>query len=281
MEWLGEDSKMAEEAPRVMAIGAHPDDCDFRCGGCAKLWKDAGFEVMFVSATNGDAGHHREGGGMLAKRRADEAAAAGAVIGIPYVTLDIHDGELVPSLEARLTFIRVIREFRPDLLLTHRPWDYHPDHRYTGQLVQDASYLLTVPNLCPGTPAMDHMPVILYLEDGFRKPAPFAPDVAVDTDPVFEVKVAMLHEHASQVYEWLARGADVPETDAERRAWLRERVQARCQRTAERFREALIATYGPELGAAVATAEVFEVSEYGAPLTEETRARLFPFLPRG
>jgi len=264
-------------AARVMMIGAHPDDCDFRAGGCGKLWREHGFEVRFISATNGDAGHHEMGGGELARRRKAEAAAAGKVIDVDYFTLEIHDGELVPTLEHRLTFIRTIREFKPDLLITHRPWDYHPDHRYTGQLVQDASFLLTVPNVCATVDHMPTMPVIMYSEDGFAKPLPFAPDVVVDIDPVVAIKGDMLHEHESQVYEWLARGVEVPEGEDARRAWIRERVKQRSAKTAERFRSELVARYGDERGAKVATAEAFEVCEYGAPLTDAARARLFPF----
>lgn len=263
-------------APRVMMIGAHPDDCDFRAGGCARLWRERGFEVRFISATNGDAGHHLEGGGRLAQRRAAEARAAGAVIGIDYVALDLHDGELVPSLENRFTFIRTIREFAPDLLLTHRPWDYHPDHRYTSQLVQDASYLLTVPNVCATTPHLPQMPVIMYCEDGFRKPLPFAPDVVVDIDPVIELKGDMLYEHESQVFEWLARGQEVPATAEARRSWIRARVKNRSHQTADRFRAQLCEAYGDERGSRVETAEAFELCEYGAALTPERRARLFP-----
>ncbi|MBI2298252.1 MAG: PIG-L family deacetylase [Armatimonadetes bacterium] len=207
---------MSDCPGRVMVIGAHPDDADFRAGGCAKLWKDLGFEVVFISATNGDAGHHEIGGGMLAQRRAAEAQASGDVIGIEYRLLEIHDAELVPSLEYRKLFITLIREFGPDLLFTHRPWDYHPDHRYTGQLVMDASFLVTVPNVCPLARHMDQSPVILYMEDGFQKPLPFQPDVVVDTDSALAEKGLMLHSHGSQVYEWLSRGVEVP-TDTARR----------------------------------------------------------------
>lgn len=266
-----------KSAPRVMMIGAHPDDCDFRAGGCGKLWREHGFEVRFVSATNGDAGHHEMGGGELARRRLAELTAAGQVIDVEYFPLEIHDGELVPTLEHRLTFIRTIREFAPDLLITHRPWDYHPDHRYTGQLVQDASFLLTVPNVCATVPHMPSMPVIMYSEDGFAKPLPFQPDVVVDIDAAIEAKGDMLHEHASQVYEWLARGVEVPDGEAARRGWIRERVKQRSAKTAVRFRDELVARYGAARGAAVQTAEAFEVCEYGAPLTDAARARLFPF----
>ncbi len=265
------------DAPRVMVLGAHPDDCDFRAGGCAKLWHNRGCAVLFVSVTNGDAGHHRQGGGPLAQRRRAEAEAAGRVLGIKYLTLDIHDGELVPSLEYRLKIIETIREFNPELLITHRPWDYHPDHRYCAQLVQDAAFMVTVPNVCACTPAMDRNPVIMYLEDGFQKPMPFQADVVIDIDPVIDPKCAMLHEHASQVYEWLARGQEVPESDADRRVWVGDWVKRRSGATADRFRAQLIERYGAERGAGVRCAEAFEVCEYGSGLNDDLRQRLFPF----
>lgn len=267
--------------PRVMMIGAHPDDCDGHLGGTAAQWVDAGFEVMFVSATNGDAGHQAEGGGMLAQRRAAEAADAGALLGIPYRLLDNHDGELVPSLEVRKQFIRLIREYSPDLLITHRPWDYHPDHRYTGLLVQDASFLLTVPNICPLVPAMRSMPVIMYAYDGFMKPIPLEPDVIVDTDAVLDRKAALFGAHVSQAFEWLPwhGGGSAPEGEAERRAMMLDWMRRRGARCAERFRQRLIEVYGPERGAAIETAEAFEVCEYGASLTAERRRALFPFVP--
>ena len=165
-----------ERAARVMVLGAHPDDCDVVTGGCAALWRQAGFDVCFVSATNGDAGHHKMSGAPLAARRKTEAANSAAVLGLRCWVLDNHDGQLEPTLARREEFIRVIRRFAPDLLITHRPWDYHPDHRYTGQLVQDASFLLSVPNICPDMPALHTLPVIMYAEDTFQKPLPFSND---------------------------------------------------------------------------------------------------------
>jgi LmbE family N-acetylglucosaminyl deacetylase len=263
-----------------MMIGAHPDDCDFSAGGCAALWRRAGLEVCFLSATNGDAGHHQQGGGALAQRRAAECRAAGEVLGIAYTALDLHDGELVPSLENRRAIIRAIRGFAPDLLLTHRPCDYHADHRYTSLLVQDASFLLTVPNLCPDVPALADLPVIAYTFDAFAKPAPFAPDLAVDIGPVLDDKTRMAHCHASQVYEWLPwlGRYEVPATPDERLAWLAANVAARSRRVAEHCRAALVSQYGPARGAAVTAAEAFELCEYGADLTAERRRLLFPFL---
>src|SRR6266576_2647187 len=113
--------------PRILVIGAHPDDCEVKCGGTAALWAQHGFTVRFVSATNGCSGHHEIGGIELVRRRAAEAAAAAKVIGIEAQVMDADDGALEPTVARRKIMIALIREFRPDLVLTHRPNDYHPD----------------------------------------------------------------------------------------------------------------------------------------------------------
>lgn len=267
--------------PRIIMVGAHPDDCDFYAGGLAALWTQAGLTVEFVSATNGDAGHHEMGGGALARRRAAESAAAGAVLGIRYTNLDNHDGELTASLEHRRQIIRLLRTFQPDLVLTHRGGDYHADHRAASQLVQDATLLLTVPNLCPDTPALRAMPTVMHTEDGFSKPEPFVPDVVVDIDPVLDLKAQMAAAHESQVFEWLPwlDGQTAPTGPAERKAFVRAWMERRGRATADRFREQLCASYGPDHGNRVQCAEALALTEYGAPLTPERRAALFPFLP--
>ena len=187
----------------IIAFGAHPDDCDQRAGGTAAKFAALGHRVRFVSVTNGDAGHQTEGGGALAARRRAEAQEAGRRIGVEYVVLDNHDGELLPTLEVREQIIRQIRLWKADLVLAPRPNDYHPDHRYTGILVQDAAYMVVVPNIAPDTPALRKNPVFLYFEDGFQKPQPFRPDIAVSIDDVIDKKVDMMDAHVSQFYEWL------------------------------------------------------------------------------
>lgn len=265
---------------RILVIGAHPDDCDLTAGGVAALYAEAGHEVTFVSATNGDAGHHEMGGAPLARRRKKEAEAAGAAIGINYLVLDNHDGELVPSLENRREFIRVIRECEPDLIMTHRPNDYHPDHRYTSQLVQDASYMVTVPNVVANTPHLKVNPVIVYLQDRFQKPYPFSPDVVVDIGPVIDKKIEMIHCHTSQFYEWLPYNHgyldQVPQKEEERLAWLTRRLKERFAMP-EEYRDIAASLYGAERAAGIQYAEAFEVCEYGSPLTDEHRNVLFPF----
>ncbi|MDE0325669.1 MAG: PIG-L family deacetylase [Candidatus Poribacteria bacterium] len=266
----------------ILVFGAHPDDCDIKAGGVAALYLQQGHRVKFVSVTNGDAGHHEMGGGPLAQRRYAEAQAAAEVIGnLEYELLDNHDGELMPTLENRYKIIRTIREFRPDLIMTHRPNDYHPDHRYTSTLVQDAAYMVTVPNICALTPHLRKNPVIVYLSDGFMKPYPFTPDVVVGIDAVVEQKIDMLHCHVSQFYEWLPYNGGtldaVPTDESARRAWLAERLLNRFSDTAEKYQDLLIALYGEEAGAQVKYAEAFEGCEYGASLTAENIPTLFPF----
>lgn len=266
---------------RILVIGAHPDDCDIKAGGVAAKYTQQGHTVKFISVTNGDAGHHEMGGGPLAQRRHAEAQAAAEIIGIEYELLDNHDGELVPSLENRYQIIRKIREFHPNLIMTHRPNDYHPDHRYTSMLVQDAAYMVTVPNICALTPHLTFNPVIVYLSDNFKKPYPFTPDVVVGIDTVIEDKIAMLHCHESQFYEWLPYNsgmlAVVPNSPEERHAWLAERLRNRFSSVAEKYRAKLVELYGEHVGNEIKYAEAFESCEYGSPLTPDNLPLLFPF----
>lgn len=266
---------------RVLVFGAHPDDCDIKAGGIAALYTQQGHSVKFVSVTNGDAGHHEMGGGTLAQRRNAEAQAAAEIIGIAYELLDNHDGELLPSLENRFQIIRKIREFKPDLIMTHRPNDYHPDHRYTSMLVQDAAYMVTVPNITALTPHLQKNPVIVYLSDSFKKPSPFSADVVVGIDTVIEQKIDMLHCHVSQFYEWLPYNSGtlnaVPDNEVERREWLAERLRNRFSSIADRYRTKLIELYGEQNGSNIKYAEAFEACEYGSSLTQDNVPILFPF----
>ncbi|NLN27307.1 MAG: PIG-L family deacetylase [Firmicutes bacterium] len=273
------------EQLRILAIGAHPDDCDLKAGGAAIMYAQMGHKVRFVSVTNGDAGHQRMGGAALAKRRREEARRAGQVAGIEYLVLDNHDGELEVNLHNRRQIIALIREFQPDLVMTHRPNDYHPDHRYTSQLVQDAAFMVTVPNIVSEVDHLDVNPVIVYFSDRFRKPSPFTPDVVIDIGPVMEQKVRMLHQHTSQFYEWLPYNGryldEVPEGEDERIAWLTQKMQERFALPDDpSYRRALEEWYGAERASMVQYVEAFEACEYGAPLTCEDIPRLFPMLRR-
>jgi LmbE family N-acetylglucosaminyl deacetylase len=264
---------------RVIAFGAHPDDCDGKAGGLAAKYAAAGHLVKFVSLTNGDAGHYEQGGGVLAKRRRAEAREAGRRIGIVYEVLDNHDGELLPTLEVRRQIIREIRQWRADIVLAPRPNDYHPDHRYTGVLVQDASYMVTVPNIVTDVPALKKNPVFLYFSDHFQRPQPFRPDIVVAIDDVADKKLDMLDAHVSQMYEWLPWHDgildQVPKDPAARKAWLGKQ---RPSRVPPQWREALEKWYGAQ-AASIQHAEAFEITEYGRQPSEAEIRKLFPFFP--
>jgi len=263
---------------RIIAFGAHPDDCDFRFGGTAIKLARAGHSVKFVSVTNGDAGHHEMGGGILARRRHAETQEAARRFGIAeYEVFDNPDGELLPTLEVRKQIIRAIREWRADIVLGPRPNDYHPDHRYTGVLVQDAAYMVVVPNLVSDVPALRKNPIFIYYEDGFQKPAPFRPDVVVAIDDVWEAKVNALDAHTSQMYEWLpwvdGRLSEVPKEAAARKKWLAESLR---RRMSDEIRAALEKRYGAEQARRVRRWEAFELCEYGSRPSPEELDRLFP-----
>lgn len=264
---------------RVIAFGAHPDDCDIRAGGAAAKLSALGHAVKFVSVTNGDAGHHRQRGEPLARRRKAEACEAGRRLGVVYEVLDYHDGHLLATLDAREQIIRLIRDWRADIVMGPRPNDYHPDHRYLGVLVQDAGYMVMVPNVCPDTPPLRKNPVFLYYEDEFRKPSPFHPDVAVAVDDVWSLKVDAMDAHVSQVYEWLpwvdGKSEAVPADPEARKQWLSEWMRQVAPLTPA-TRQALDKWYGPERARAVRDAEAFEVCEYGSWPTDTELRRLLP-----
>lgn len=267
------------EPLRIIVIGAHPDDCDIDAGGTAILFSRMGHSVKFLSVTNGDAGHHEMGGGMLAKRRMAEAAEAGRRFGVEYEVLDNHDGELLPNLEIRNEIIRRIRRWNADVVIAHRPNDYHPDHRYTAMLVQDAAYLVIVPNVAPDTPPLAKNPVFLYSSDRFQKPNPFKPDIVVDVSEVWDQKIYAMAAHESQFFEWLpwTNGTlqDVPANEQERLRWL---SAWRGQQITDQVRDALAFWYGEERARVVRHVEAFEICEYGRQPGREEINRLFPMI---
>ena len=273
----GEDGKL-----RIICFGAHPDDCEIQASGVAMLWAAQGHHVKFVSVTNGDIGHWKEAGGPLAIRRKAEIKKAAAIYGITTEVLDIHDGELIPSLEYRRMLTRLIRTWNADIVMGPRPNDYHPDHRYTGVLVQDAAYMVTVPFFCSDTPPLKKNPAFFYYPDRFQKPNPFKPDVMISIDSVVERKLDGLGVMVSQFAEGGANGsADLfpsdPEKQRQRHLQVRRNFGRRFQSIANRFRGELEEWYGKDKAAGIKHAEGFEICEYGAQPGKQELKRLFPF----
>lgn len=273
---LPEDGKL-----RIICFGAHPDDCELKTAGVAAKWAALGHHVKFVSVTNGDVGHWQMAGGPLAQRRTAEVEKCAEILGISAEVLDIHDGELLPTLENRRTITRLIREWDADVVICHRPNDYHPDHRNVGLLVQDAAFMVTVPFFCPDVAPLTKNPVFLFYEDRFQKPNPFSPDIVVDIDETLDKKLACTDALESQFFEGgcCSGVTELPDTIDERRdraQLVRDSFRKRFGGTADRFRDSLSKWYG-SAGATIGAAEAFEISEYGSQPDEAEIKRLFPF----
>lgn len=279
--WPAQGQPSPNDPIRIIVIGAHPDDCDNKTAGTAALYAQMGHKVKFVSLTNGDKGHYEQGGGVLAQRRRAEAKEAARRIGIDeYEVLDYHDGELMPTLEVRKDVIRLIREWDADIVIGHRPNDYHPDHRNAGKVVRDAAYMVQVPNVVPYTEPTDGNPVFLYMQDRFTKPYPFQYDITVAIDAVYDKKIDALDAHESQFYEWLpwVSGVldQVPDDPKARKQWLRQWWD---QPVSEKARSSLATWYGAQRARQVEHAESFEVAEYGHQPSDKELRTLFPMLP--
>ena len=267
------------DALNIVVIGAHPDDPDVSTGGTAIKFAELGHNVLFVSVTNGDAGHYAKGGGALAKIRRNEAQEAGKRFGVTYHVMDNHDGELVPDLHIRLDIIRLIREWNADVVIGHRPYDYHPDHRNTAILIRDAAFMVIVPNIAPDTPPLKKNPVFLFTRDRFQKPYPFRPDIAVDISDVYEQKIYGVAAHRSQFFEWLpwlsGKLDEVPQEEKAQLEWL---AKQRERGITPEIRTALAKWYGAERSQQVTHAEAFEICEYGRMPDDEEIRQLFPML---
>jgi N-acetylglucosamine malate deacetylase 1 len=267
---------------RVIIFGAHPDDAEYRGAGVAMKWAKAGHHVKLVSATNGDIGHWQSAGGPLAQRRLQEVQEVARKLGVSTEVVDIHDGEILPTLENRKIITKLIRQWNADIVIANRPNDYHPDHRYTSILVQDSAYMVTVPFFAPDVPYLKKNPVFLYTSDRFERPTPFRADVAVAIDDVMEPTLDALLVMESQIHEGGANGypgifPDDAAGKQKRRDEVRKSLARRYAAAANQYRDALVKFYGADRGNKVQYAQAFEVCEYGRRPSQEELKQLFPF----
>lgn len=270
----------APRSLRIIAFGAHPDDAELKAAGVSALWAAQGHKVKFVSATNGDIGHFSQAGGPLAQRRTKEVQECAKILGITTDVLDIHDGELVPSLENRQKFARLIRDWQADIVMGHRPYDYHPDHRYVGVLLNDTAVVVAAPFFVPDTPATQGNPIYMNYSDGFVDPKPFEPTVVVDIDAAADKKwqcVSAMPSQFGDADSWQGRTRpDVPKGDAERKAYLLELAKQRTTAVADQYRAQLVARYGQERGSKVKYAEAFQLNQYGRQAKADEVSAMFP-----
>ena len=276
-------AEQAQATPlRIIAFGAHPDDAELKASGVAALWAAQGHKVKFVAMTNGDVGHFGEAGGPLARRRKAEVAECARILGIENEVFDIHDGELEPTLEYRKRMARAIREWQADVVMGHRPYDYHPDHRYTGVLMDDTAVVVVAPFFVPDTPPTKRNPVYMYYSDSFLDPKPFTPTLVVGIDDVAEKKWKCISAMPSQFGDkdsWQARTLpNVPQSDGERQAFLLDIVKTRASAVANQYRDRLVALYGKERGEKIKYAEAFQLSQYGRQASLDELKAMFPTL---
>lgn len=265
---------------RVIAFGAHPDDAELKASGVAALWAAQGAKVKFVAMTNGDIGHFAQAGGPLAKRRKAEVTECAKILGIENDVMDIHDGELVPTLENRKKMSRLIRDWQADIVLGHRPYDYHPDHRYTGVLMDDSAVVVVAPFFIPDSPPTQRNPVFMYYSDAFKHPYPFDPTIVVPIDDAADKKWQCVSAMPSQFGDedsWQGRTmANVPRGEQERKSYMLEQVKSRSAAVANQYRERLAALYGKERADKVKYAEAFELGQYGRQASVDELKQMFP-----
>jgi LmbE family N-acetylglucosaminyl deacetylase len=264
---------------RVVAFGAHPDDAELKFAGTAALMAAQGHKVKLVALTNGDVGHFAQAGGPLAQRRKAEVEACHKKLGVETEVLDIHDGELMPDLDTRKKVANIIRAWQADIVLSHRPWDYHPDHRAVGKLAEDAAVVVAAPFFTPYTPPTKRNPIFLFYSDGFQKPYPFDPIVAVGFDDVAQKKWDCVGDMPSQFADadsWQARyRGNAPADPAERAAMILNGVKQRSAEVANQHRALLVKLYGDQKGKAIKYAEAFELNQYGSGASVDELKQMF------
>ena len=264
----------------IIAFGAHPDDAELKTSGVAALWAANGHKVKLVAMTNGDIGHFSQAGGPLAQRRYKETQECARILGVTTDVMDIHDGELMPDLETRKRVARKIREWQADIVMGHRPYDYHPDHRYVGVLLNDAAVVVAAPFFVPDTPPTQGNPIFMHYSDGFEDPKPFSPDLVVDIDATADKKWGCVSAMPSQFADkdsWGGRyGRNVPEGDAERAAFILNNHKRRNEAVANQYRAKLIELYGQERGSKVKYAEAFALNQYGRQVPVDDLKKMFP-----
>ena len=274
---------MKNKEKRVIVICAHPDDAELTTGGTGILLSRSGYKVKLVSLTNGNKGHHKGTKNEIAIRRYNETQEVKKRMNCEYEILNNEDGELEANLKNRMEVIRLIREWKADIVITHPSYDYHPDHRNTSLLVQDAAFLVNVPKILPEVPALTESPLFLYTRGRYADRQKPNPDIVVDITPVVREKAYIIDAHASQIYEWLPwinrSNKIIPDTQEEKIEYiLKEYVLTRGE-IKEKDRPVVEKWYGNK-AKEVKTIEAFEICEFGRAVNDQDIRELFPMFSK-
>lgn len=264
----------------IVIVCAHPDDPELAAGGITARYLELGHNVTYIVTTTGDGGHHEMDRQALGKRRYDETRKVAKYWGIDYVIMDNHDGQLEPSLKIREELIRVLRKYQPDVIISHGLDDYHPDHRYTGQLVADTAYMLNVPLCVPDAPIARKD--VVYCNISY-KPCDKAPaTVLVPYDKYLDRKIDSVHFHESQIYEWLPWTENVdPKTIAKdeegRINFLKDRWLPEWETVRKNYAPAIQQHSADQQSNPSKYYEAYTASLWGSPLTPKNVKKYFPF----
>ncbi len=184
----------------ILAIGAHPDDVETCCAGTLAKYASQGHKIFMATATNGNVGSTKHTMEEIAAVRKAEAARSAAVIGAEYICLDYDDEMFFESREARIKFIDLVRYCQADIILTHNPQDYLPDHELTSKIINDIAVMIPIDHIKTPNKPNKKIPQIYYFEPALG--IGFIPTEYVDITPFFDIKMKMLACHESQI-QWL------------------------------------------------------------------------------
>jgi LmbE family N-acetylglucosaminyl deacetylase len=272
-----------QKETRVIVIAAHPDEADEYAGGTGALFAEMGNAVKFVSLTNGDAGHWQMTKDALTKRRYNEAKEAGKRLGVEYDVLNYHDGELENSIQLRKDVVKLIREWKADIVISFFPADgEHPDNMNAGKVVQEAAgFIANVPLFMPEVPCLAKSPVFLYMRDFYTRQLPHQFNIVIPIDETIEKKYASFDAHASQFYEFAPyqKGIlnEVPKTPAGRIKFF-EKYWGMYSAITPDMKKILEKWYGSKKAAKFQYAEAFEIAPFSRYPSNEEMELLFPML---
>lgn len=196
---------------KVLAIGAHPDDAEYYCGGTLLRYKEMGHDTAVCVLTNGDQGHYNLMPEELAATRFEEAKEGCRVLGAELHWMGEHDGFLMDTVETRMALVEVIRKVRPDVVFSHCSMDYHMDHRVASTLAYIACNLAALPHVFTDSPYIEKVPALFYM-DGMPG-VKLEPTDFVDVTSVWDKKCDALKCHKCQ-YDWISQHDDVDMTDS-------------------------------------------------------------------
>jgi len=184
----------------ILAIGAHPDDVETYGAGTLAKYAKLGHKIFMATSTNGNIGSAHHTMEEIAAIRKEEARKSAALIGAEYICLDYDDEMFFEDRAARMKFLDLFRYCKADIVFTHAPQDYNPDHMLTSKIANDVVNMVAIAHLKTPSPPYENIPTLYYWESVYG--LQFTPTDWVDISAEFETKKEMLGMHVSQ-QQWM------------------------------------------------------------------------------